>query len=107
MPQRASDHNVPINASMNNAIGATQTGRLSEAMNVPASIAGSITSTSTTPKIPTSEVDQGSDKARSTATISAAVIQAAGSLNRFNSSAPIGRLAAITPCLLVPGRPAG
>ena len=90
MPQRASDHNVPTNASANSAIGTAEIGRFSDAMNAAASTVGSITSTVTTAKIPTSEVDHGSDSASSTTKISAVVIQAAGSRHRFNNSAPIG-----------------
>ena len=43
------------------------------------SIVGAIVSTKTAPKMPTSEVDQGSDSASSTATMSLVFDHAAGS----------------------------
>src|SRR5579872_7011337 len=107
MPQRASDQSVPIRASTNSATGAATTGRFSEATSEGASIVGSITITSATPNIPTSEVDQGSEAASSTATISTVVIQAAGSRQRLDNIAPIGSAAALTPCPPARGRRAG
>src|ERR1700761_5824734 len=102
MPQRASDHSVPTSASANNAIGAAQAGRFSEAAKSPGSIVGSITTTSTTANMPTSEVDHGSEAASSTAKTSTVLIQAAGSRHRLDSQAPIGSAATVTPCLQAP-----
>jgi hypothetical protein len=57
---------------------ALETGRFSECRKSRKSSVGATVSSKTTPKMPTSEVDQGSDSAIRIATISALFAQAAG-----------------------------
>src|SRR6201999_4346948 len=77
-PQAASDHNVPTNAGTNKASGKMQIGRFTSVGNSCGSIVGTTAMIQSTLRIPTSEVDHGSDSAISTAMISAALAQTSG-----------------------------
>src|ERR1700722_11140826 len=99
-PQAASDHRVPITARVTSPIGSAQIGRLSDSINALTSSVGTTVTSHTAEKMPTSEVDHGSESAISTAQISAVFAQATGS--RQTGSAGLGDEVAapmLTPCL--------
>src|SRR4051812_41066120 len=106
--QDASDHNVPTQASRNNAIGAMQIGCLSNCRNDLTSRNGIRVISNAAPKIATSDVDHGSDSATRTAQMSTVVSQAAGSRQRRTGSVSgaFPAIAVTVPLLVSHDRPA-